>query len=659
MGARGEGRWEQVSWNEALDEIAVRLAHIRERDGAEAVAYLSGAIHGSDQSMGIRFINLFGSPNYGGTSVICLGPKVEAKALTFGFAPAAADVRPGQTACVLLWGRHPSASRPTLWRRILEARRAGARLIVVDPVETVEARAADLWLQLRPSSDATLALGLLHVVLGEGLHDRGFVERWTVGFEDLARRVAEYPPERVAAVTWVPAEQAQAAARLFAGARPASICRGSPNGLVRNALACKQALAILAAVTGNLERPGGNLLPGPPARVRSKIDCQLYDELPPEQHAKRLGAERFRLHAEGYERISQAGRRLWPNHLQFIDASYGASAHPPSIFRAILSQRPYPVRALLLPHNNALGCYPNSALVREALRSDNLDLLVAHDLFPTPTAHYADYVLPAAHWLEKSFFYVAGLDPSVTAAPRALAPLHERHSDYEVFRDLDRRLGQGERWPATLEDIWDEHLAPAGVSFADLAASPTGQLQDQGPPARHDAPDASGAPRGFATPSGKVELASSILADLGYDPLPQHHEPLPPSEDDARFPYPLLTGATRIDATHQDHRQVASLRRRHPEPEVRLHPSLAQGDWAWVETRLGRVRLTTALHPRTVDAERWWYPERPATDPDPYGVMATNVNLLLDDDPDLCDPAYGSWPYRVARCNVRRITYER
>lgn len=665
VGARGEGRWEPVAWEEAVGEIADRLGQIREACGPEAVAYLAGTFHGTDHGIGIRFLNLFGSPNYGGIGLICAGPKVVAETLTYGFGPAAPDLRPGETRCVLLWGHHPAASSPPLWTRILEAKRAGAALIVIDPVRTEECGAADVWLQVRPNTDAALALGLLHVIVREQLYPHDFVERWMVGFEELRRRVAEYTPERVADITWLAPEQIVRCARLYATSRPAALSHGSPNGMGRNALSFERTKAILIALTGNLDRRGGNRLHGPPQGVQTKVDIELYDRLPPSQRVKRLGSDRFRLHVEGYEKMGEAGRRLWPDHRYVVGATYGAAAHPPSIFRAILDEHPYPVRALLVQHNNAIGCFPNARLVRDALRSPNLHLLVVHELFMTPTAAYADYVLPAASWLEKSYMYVSGWNGTVMATPRAVTPRHERHSDYELFRDLGMRLGQSEHWPPTLELLWERMLAPAGVSFEDLSTRPRNWLDGQDTPERHETIEpATGVPLGFATPSHRVEAASSILAECGYDPLPSFEEPWCEGAPPETYPYILMTGSTHINMTHQDHRQIASLRRHHPDPTVRIHPATAatlgvqDGDWVWVETPTGRVcqrvRLTERMHPAVVDAERWWYPERVGTEPDVFGVFESNVNVVTDDSPDRCDPAYGAWPFRVGRCAIRK-----
>jgi anaerobic selenocysteine-containing dehydrogenase len=665
VGARGAGRWQEVGWDEALDDIAERLASIRDAHGAEAVAYLAGTFHGTDQGIGIRFMNLFGSPNYGGPLTICAGPKIVAEALTYGFGPSSPEILPGETRCVLMWGQHPSASSPSTWGRVRQAQRVGTRLVVVDPVRTTEARAADLWLRLLPGTDAALALGVLHVIIQRDWYDRAFVEGWTVGFDALRRRVADYPPARVAAITGLPAEQIVECAQLYACERPSALTHGSPNGMGRNALAAERALACLIAVTGNLERRGGNRLPGPPERVLTKIDLELPWSLPPRQRAKRLGADRFRLHVEGYQRLAEAARRVWPRHEHVIDATYGAAAHAPSIFRAVVDQQPYPVRALLVQHNNALGCYPNAGLTREALRSPNLDLLVVHDLFMTPTAAYADYVLPASSWLEKSYMYVSGWNGQVIATQAVLAPRAERRSDYEVFRDLGARLGQADSWPPTPEALWDAMLEPGELTFETLASRQQNWFSDAVPPERFTLDDPDGAPIGFATPSRKVELAASILAELGYDPLPAF-EP-PENGEPKRYPLRLMSGSTSMFMTHQDHRQVPSLRRLHPDPVVRIHPATAhanalrEGDWAWLENSRGRVRqrvaVTEHVAPGVVEAERWWYPERPGAEPELFGVLESNVNLLTDDAPDRCDPAHGSWPFRLGWCRVYRAEH--
>jgi|SRR5579884_530696 len=664
VGERGEGRWERVGWDAALDDIAERLLRLRDESGPETLAYLCGTFHGADANFGYRLLHHFGSPNSGGIGPICGGPRDMAGALTFGFSPLGTDVQPGTTGAVLLWAQHPSASLPALWTRVLEAKRQGAALIVVDTRPTLEARQADVWLQPRPGTDAALALGLIQVILAEDLWDHAFVERWTTGLDRLRARAAEYPPERVEAISGVPAEQVRAAARAYAGASAAALSRGSPNGMGRNSLAFERAVTLLIALTGNLDRPGGNYLSGPQPGLGSKTSYEDYAALPPAQRRKRLGAERYRLNDAGFELLSAAARRVWHDTPYPYSIQFWAAAHPPTIFRAILTGEPYPVRALLVQHNNLLGCYSNSQQVYAALRSPRLALSVVHELFLTPTAMLADYVLPAASWLEKPLLWSSGRGDAVMSGQQAVPPRHERHSDYDLCRDLGRRLGQD--WPDRVEQVWDEWLRAAEVSFAELSTRERYWLPAASQRGRHATIDPrTGEPYGFGTPSGKIELASSILEQLGYDPLPAHD---PAGEegagDAAAYPLRLMTGGTRIDATHQDHRQVASLRRHHPDPLVELAPEtaaglgIAEGDWVRVETPRGsfrqRAHLVPGLALDVVNAERWWYPEREGAEPSLFGFWESNVSAHTEDDLALCDPAYGNWPFRVARCRVAR-----
>jgi anaerobic selenocysteine-containing dehydrogenase len=275
----------------------------------------------------------------------------------------------------------------------------------------------------------------------------------------------------------------------------------------------------------------------------------------------------------------------------------------------------------------------------------------------------ADYLLPAAAWLEKPFFWSSGRGDPIMSGEQALARAAERRSDYDLCRDLGRRLGQD--WPDRVEDVWDDWLRGAELDFATLVVRERYWLPGSGEPRGYAAVDpATGAPRGFGTPSGKVELASTLLEELGYDPLPAYDPSLVESEvaDAAAYPLRLMTGNTRIDVTHQDHRQVAALRRLHAEPQVELAPELAatygiaDGDWVRIETPRGafrqRARLLPGLPADVVNAERWWYPEREGAAPTLYGFWESNVSAYTEDDPALCDPAYGNWPFRVARCRI-------
>jgi len=659
-GPRGSGKFEQVPWDEALDEIADRIRRIALEDGPEAVAWLKGRQFAADSKFGGRLMHKFGSPNLGGVGLMCGGPQTAAGALTFGLGAPLPEVVPGVTRLIVLWGQHPSASSPPYWSLIRRAMRTGARLVVIDPRPTLEAKAADLWLQPRPASDAALGLAFLNVIVNEQLWDREFVSRWTHGFEALVERVARFTPEWAAGVSGVPADHMRELARRYAEAPAATLSPGTPNGQGGNALDFERSVWIVLALTGKLDREGCNRLLGPTYGVGNEVAYDAYEELSPRQRARRLGSERFRLHGEGTEILNDAACRAWHGIPYPISRAVLGVSHPFAVFDAIETGRPYRVRALLVQHHNPVGAYNGSARVVRTLASERLELLVVHELKLTPTAILADYVLPAASWMEKPFLLSSGAGTPIVAGEQVVAPGHERRSDYEFCRDLGRRLGQ--TWHDTVEDVFDEWLAEAGTTYAELIEGSRMLPGTQTRRRFEEIDSGTGDACGFGTPTGRIELKSTVLEQLGYDPLPDFHAP-PPL--DARFPLHLMTGATRIDATHQDHRHIDSLRTRHPDPIVELDPATAtevgvgDGDWVRIVTAGGRVRqrvrVVRGLGADRVSAERWWYPEQDGVQPPLFGVLDTNVNAHTSVAFEDCDQAYGGLPYRNVRCRIEPV----
>lgn len=663
LGRRGSGRWEEIGWDQALDEIAESIETLAAGHGPEALAYGFGTLHGADWGVGERFMNIFGSPNTVGQDKICYGPHVVAEALTYGWGPTMMSYPvPGITGCEVLWGFRPAASMPLLWGAIAAARKAGTKLIVVDPQRTHEARLADEFLQIRPGSDAALALGLIDVIISEALYDHELVAAETVGFDALARRAAEFPPQRVQELTSVPAEQVVQAARMLAGNTPAIVHGG--NGLCQSgssALQTSRGLAALIVLTSSLDAEGGHNLAGPPRDIVANGDAVACDELSPDQRAKRLGSDRFPLCGSGYTELSTAIATAWPTGRNAL--SWCATAHEPSLWQAISSGDPYPVKALILQCHNALGSSADAGAVSAALTSEELELLVVHDLFLNQTSALADYLLPAAHWLEKPHYstgygYAGWSGDFVAAKP---APVEsDIPSDYDLWRDLGRRLGQTDRWPDSAAEFWDTMLRPAGLSFAAVSQQAAPLI---GPEARIDTPDAERTHK-YGTPSGKIELYSSLLEGWGLDPLPDYIVPALFEQAGDRFPLLLTTGGREIGGFHQQIQQMPAYREKHPDPPASLHPDTAaaagieDGDWIEIATPVGRVtqraRLSDELAPGVVHADRWWYPERSADAEDPFGFWATNINVCTNGGADSSDPVMGSWLLRGLPCRIAK-----
>ncbi|MCX5780175.1 MAG: molybdopterin-dependent oxidoreductase, partial [Firmicutes bacterium] len=258
-GERGEGKWQRISWEQALDETAFNLLKIKDKYGARAVGFGVGMPKGLEHFVMIRLANIFGSPNVVASQDVCHAPREVTGIHTCGFYPVADLHHPTQM--VLAWGSNVMATNEEgqIASLTLKQLQKGARLMVIDPRRTELAAKADLWLQLRPGTDQVLALGMLHVIIAEGLYDQDFVEKYTYGFTELAAHCQEYSPEAVAAITWVAADSIRQAARLYAGAKPAALQWGNAIEHDINVFDSTRALVCLMAITGNMEVAGGNV----------------------------------------------------------------------------------------------------------------------------------------------------------------------------------------------------------------------------------------------------------------------------------------------------------------------------------------------------------------------------------------------------------------
>ena len=636
-GARGSGCFERVSWDEALDDIARRLEALRAEHGGRTLASAIGGPHATYWPLH-RFMSQFGSPNNMGIGQICWNPRIWMDAVTFGW-PMEGELN-GLTRAMLLWATNPAESDNSLfWEQVKARHAAGVPLVVVDCRRSATAREADVHLMPWPGTDAVLALALLHVIIGEGLYDRAFVERWCTGFEGLRAHVAPYAPERAQGETGVPAADIRRAARLYATAGPALLLSGRGiDQLGPNTEPTVRALCLLRAVTGNVDRPGSGFVHTRSA-FRQEAEMEGGALFAPEGRAFQLNAAPLQSYA-GYALVNEYAERFGRR----LPERYLTSAHPGAVMRAMRDGVPYPVRALLVTGANPVVTYADTHLVLQALAS--LDLCVVADYRLTPTAQLADYVLPVAGALERP----------------TSAPLHERRADYDILRGLALRLGMADEWPsATLEDEYDALFEPLGITFSQFAAA---GIHAPAPIYRkHERPAPDGRPAGFATPSGKVELASSLLAQLGGSPYP---EPVPAAvarADLARKRVVLLTGARFQPFWGSSYFHDTAFRARHPHQLLSMAPAtaralgLAEGDWARVSNERGAVVLKVAFQdmPTGVASAEygWWLPEEPAGAPGFSGALLSNVNVLTGNAEETCEPLIGTWAYNGIEVNVQ------
>ena len=472
-----------------------------------------------------------------------------------------------------------------------------------------------------------LALGMINVIINEGLFDKDFVENWTVGFDKLKAHIQNYPPEKVEGITWVPSETIREVARFYAASKPACIAWG--NGIDNNInnFQSARAIAILRAITGNLGRPGGDVEWSSSGIVpKGSPELLQQEALSPDVRAKRISADDGMLPIIFY-------------------------ALPQSIVKAVIEADPYPIRAALVQGGSLLHTYTNVQETYKALKS--LDFLVVTDFFMTPTAELADIVLPVATYLEIDSLHESEYMPAVGVIQK-VAQIGECWSDYKILSELAKRLGLGNCFWEDCKQALDFILKPAGLTFDEFRK--VGVISGSKQYGKYEK-------NGFDTPSGKVELYSSQLEEWGFDPLPVYHEPpeSPYSEPELANEYPLVfTNRKLAPFQHSGGRQIATLRGSHPEPLVHIHTETAsklgieEDDWVYIETKRGRIKqkaaLTPNIDPRVVILEYgWWFPERKASEL--YGWAESNLNILTDNKPPYAREM-GSATLRGILCKV-------
>ena len=657
-GKKGENKWEQIPWDQAIQEIGAKLNQIREESGAEAVATAGGTTRTDDWARR-RFMNLFGTPNGFHNALLCWIPTFMIETAISGWSPFETDL--GSSKVVILWGMNPGASTMPGMKGYTDLQMAGLKIIVVDPRYSETAAKADLWLPLRPGSDTALSLAMLNTIIYEGLYDQTFVQNWCIGFEDLMESIAPYTAEWAAPITWLEPEQIREAARMYATNKPGNIQWGcSWDQMGANGGTGTHARALMRAVTGNLDCPGGDLMPGPSFGFLTDEELEANDMLPEEQKAKQIGSNKFKLTSwPGYQKIRDTAIATWG---KAPTAEWMCEAHGPSIFKAILTGDPYPVRALIVNATNPINSYGDSKMTLAAFKK--VEFMVTVDYWMTPSAFYSDYVLPPAGALERPIVHTNyGVTDSILCSERAIQPKFDRHDDFTFWRELSLATGADEAmWPwKTLEEAYYAIIAPLGYPVENYDQF-VETYRMYFPPQRFYKYGANG----FCTPSRRVELKSSILEELGYPPCPVY-TPGPEIENEElaeEYPITLTTGGGFMPYHHSEHFQMQAIRYLYPDPYFTINPHLAekldikQGDWCWIETRRGRIKqradVQPAVDPRVVWVPRgWWFPERGAEDPEaPFGCLDSCTNVLTSVDDEHCDPIGGSWLNRGLMCKV-------
>jgi anaerobic selenocysteine-containing dehydrogenase len=621
MKREGE-RWVRIPWDEALETITGKLVEVKEKYGAKALAVTCGAP--GDFQFGPliqRFMNVYGSPNLVGGD-LCFHPRILADFLTLGrMAFSIRDI--AKTKCIVLWGENPPASNAVLWKDIADAKARGVKLIVIDPRFTTAAERADYYVQVLPGTDWALALGMLNVIIEEELYDKDFVIKWTVGFDELKERIKDYPPEKVQGLTTVPAETIRKVARAYATTKPAFLQMGNALDITRNSQQTMRTLAVLRAITGNIDVPGGNTM-GPNFEL---ANISLNKKSPPDAKRTRLGARQHPIFSTAFSTV------------------------PSTIFtETMVTGKPYPIKAAIICCHNPVLTFADTKKVKAGL--ENLELLVVMDVFMTETAKLAHIALPAATFLERDTLYIyqfgveEGKPPCLVALQnKAVEPVGECWPDWKFWFELAKRLGYHEDFPWNdVKDYIDALLKPYNVTAEDLKQHPKGMYL--GEPLRSKRYET----QGFSTSSGKLEIRSRMLGEMGYDPLPVFREPsaLAPTQPDGEFPLILMTGAKPYAYSHSSLRRLPSLQKIAPEPLAEIHTETAKklgisnGEITVIETSKGKIeiktKLTENIHPHCVSIQHGW--------------DGANANILTGGEP--VDPITASPNLKSIPCRVTK-----
>ncbi|MCZ6533740.1 MAG: molybdopterin oxidoreductase family protein [SAR324 cluster bacterium] len=577
IAAKGEGRFAPISWDEALDEIASRFGEIMAAHGAEAILPYSygGTIGQIGFYIGHRFFHRLGASRLERT--ICTGSAVEGLRMTMGIGLASDIEEIRDARLILVWGLNAVASHVHLMPFIRDARRKGARLVVIDTYRNATARQADWFIPVRPGTDAALALGMMREIIAAGLHDENFIDRYTVGFEDLRQACQPYTPQRVQEITGVPAQQLVTLARDYGRSEAAFIRLGLGLSRHSNGAMTVRSISCLPALTGAWERRGGGFL------------------------------------CFGWGSVCQN-----QNYLR-----HPAPEDPPArsinmvrLGEALLETRDPEIKALYVYNSNPAAVVPEQARVHEGLAREDL-FCVVHEQLSTDTTDFADIVLPATTFMEHDDVLTSYGHNYLQISRAAIPAQGQAKSNLETFSLLARRMGLDDPvLRQSFQEVSGRMLAEAefednGDALARLEAGQPLKMPFPAAPWR----------QGLATPSGKFEFYSSKMEALGHSPVPAFVPSREGHLDNAlkaRYPLQLVTPPSQHFLNSSFGEAPSSLRLEQT-PRIKLNPAdaavrgLVDGASCRAFNDRGECFLTVEVTgdtpPGTAVAESVWWPK--------------------------------------------------
>lgn len=584
----------------------------------------------------------------------CYGPRLAATSYVLGapypeldyasqFPDGYDDPRWQRPECLVIWGKEPLKSNPDgFWgHSIVDMRKMGTEFIVVDPRLTWEAARAKYWLQLRAGTDTALGMAMCNIIISEDLYDHDFVERWCFGFDEFAERVKTMSVEDAAEICGLDPEKIREAARFFANSKPAAIQWGLAVDQKPNGIQMGHCILAMMAICGCVDIPGGNIM--------GAIDIgglgSGYTDLEPQSKMNEfIGIKEFPAMVK----------------TQLFD-------HPDSLLDHMESEENI-CKMSFFQTANAIAC-PCNLPKRWENAINKMELNVVQDIVMTPTAEACcDVFLPVATYAEFDMYVAThyGACGTWVGSINKACEVGEAKSDLTIMRELGMRL-RPELWedyPTDIDYLNKAKLNTLDITFEELSEHGCWHVDYEYKKYERGLLRADGQP-GFMTPTGRVELYSTMMEAWGDDPLPYYEEPptspISTPEYAEKYPLVLSTGARTWSYFHSEQRHVPLLREVTPWPQVEINPvdaeayGIAEGDWVWLENDNGKCKMRASIQPgqkkgSLTSQHGWWYPEREASAPSLYGVYEVNVNNLVPYK-SIGKLGWGA-PYKCLMCKI-------
>ena len=659
---RGKNKWERITWDEAYDTIAEKVKYFKDKYGAESILVMGGTGREGGPMLPAYAHACLGTPNacYTQSGYSCYIPRVAGTTYVMGATYPEMDYAGGLPGryddpmfklpeLIVFWGKEPLPSNGDglFGHAAIDMMRRGSKLMSIDPRVNWVSTRADWHLRLRPGTDAALGMAMLNVIIEEDLYDHDFVEKWCYGFEQLAERVKEMPVEKAAEITGVDAGLIAEAARVYAAAKPAQIAWGLAIDQKSNGMQAGHCILALEAITGNIDVPGGQLV----GDVNDGLELGFgWNELGPELQGKILGLKRY------------------PAMVSFV-----LNAHCDMVLDTLETGEPYQFKMAGFEDCNGLAGTDCAQPQRWHDAYQNLEWCFGIDVWLTPTIQATcELFLPLSSTVEHDSVVYShyGASPITMGAINKSITVGEGKGDAEIMYEIGRRcmpvnFGRFKNFyefleyyrlngKTTFEELREEvvHQKTETLSYRKYE---TGKLRPDGMP-------------GFNTPTGRVELYSTMFRQFGVDPLPFYEEPqLSPvstPEKMEEYPFVLTTGARTYCYFHSEGKQIPYLREINPDPLIEINPQdalklgIADGQWVRVSNPFGscvlKAKVTQTVYPGLVMAQHgFWFPEEDGEEPHLYDVWRSNINLLMPHF-YVGELGFGA-PYKCLICKVEPI----